>query len=117
MDIIGVSSSEKAELAAYQLKGIAQIWYHQWKASRLLEDGPITWEVFKVAFLDHYLPMELREAKIREFLNLKQGGFSVHDYVLWFSKLSKYASSMMEDPKVKMGQFSSGLGELVGSEG
>ena len=27
MDIMGASSTEMAELAAYQLKGIAQIWY------------------------------------------------------------------------------------------
>ena len=81
------------------------------------DDGPITWEMFKVAFLDHYFPMELREAKMREFLNLKQGGMSVRDYVLQFSKLSKYAPSMMEEPRVKMGQFVSGLGDMVGSEG
>src|SRR5688572_5444607 len=117
VDIMGVSPTEKAELAAYQLKGIAQIWYTQWKASRLGDDGPITWGEFKRAFLDHYFPMELREAKMREFLNLKQGGMSVRDYALWFSKLSKYAPSMMEDPRVKMGQFVSGLGEMVGSEG
>src|SRR5688572_21980714 len=117
VDIMGVATSVKAELAAYQLKGIAQIWFNQWKASRALDDGPITWEDFKVAFLDHYFPMELREAKMREFLNLKQGGMSVRDYVLRFSKLSKYAPTMMEDPRVKMGQFVSGLGDTVGSEG
>src|SRR5688572_31042445 len=33
VDIMGVSPTEKAELAAYQLKGIAQIWFNQWKAS------------------------------------------------------------------------------------
>ena len=31
--------------------------------------------------------------------------------------LSKYILSMMEDPRVKMGQFVSGLGDMVGSEG
>ena len=54
---------------------------------------------------------------MREFLNLKQGGMSVRDYALRFSKLSKYAPSMMEDPRVKMGQFVFGLGDTVGSEG
>src|SRR5687767_3889127 len=43
VDIMGVASSVKAELAAYQLKGIAQTWFNQWKASRALDDGPITW--------------------------------------------------------------------------
>ena len=54
---------------------------------------------------------------MRKFFNLKQGGMSIRDYALRFSKLSKYAPSMMEDPRVKMGQFVSGLGDTVGSEG
>uniref|UniRef100_M1DB18 Cen12_3 n=1 Tax=Solanum tuberosum TaxID=4113 RepID=M1DB18_SOLTU len=29
--IIGLSMAEKAELATYQLKGIAQVWFEQWK--------------------------------------------------------------------------------------
>ena len=29
VDIMGVASSEKADLEAYQLKGLAQIWYNQ----------------------------------------------------------------------------------------
>src|SRR5688572_2564249 len=102
---MGVSASEKVELAAYQLKGLAQIWLNQWKTSRVLDDGPITWEIFKVAFIDHYFHMELWDAKMREFLNLRQGGMSVCDYFLRFSKLSKYAPSMMEDPRVRMDQF------------
>ena len=79
---MGVASNEKAELTAYQLKGIAQVWYDQWKATKMIEDGPITWEEFKEAFLDHDFPLELRESKMREFLNLKQGGMSVRDYAL-----------------------------------
>ncbi|WMV14018.1 hypothetical protein MTR67_007403 [Solanum verrucosum] len=33
--IMGVMPVEKAELSAYQLKGVAQIWYNQWKEGRL----------------------------------------------------------------------------------
>src|SRR5688572_21478277 len=79
VDIMGVTTSEKAELAAYQLKGISQVWHDQWKETRGIEDGPVTWEDFKMAFLDHYFPLELREAKMREFLNLKQEGMSVRE--------------------------------------
>ena len=116
VNIMGVASSEKAKLVAYQLKDLAQIWYDQWKESRVLEDGPITWEMFRVAFLDHYFSLELREAKMREFLNMKQGEMSVRDYALRFSKLSKYAPFMMRDPRIKMGQFVAGLGEVVGNK-
>jgi len=116
LDIMGVTSNEKAELAAFQLKGIAQVWYDQWKETKMAEDGPITWEDFKMAFLDHYFPLELREVKMREFLNLKQDGMSVREYALRFSKLSKYAPTMMNDSRTTMGQFVSGLDDLVVQE-
>ncbi|XP_027767754.1 uncharacterized protein LOC114074031 [Solanum pennellii] len=31
LDYMGVSSQEKAEVSAYQLKDVAQVWYEQWK--------------------------------------------------------------------------------------
>ena len=39
---MGVSTTEKAELAAYQLKDVAQTWYNQWKDSRALGGGIVT---------------------------------------------------------------------------
>ena len=65
-----VTSKERAELTAYQLKGVAQEWYMQWLELRLV-DGPVDWEEFKLAFLDHFFPLEIREAKMKEFINLK----------------------------------------------
>ena len=94
---MGVSSSEKAELATYQLKDVAQTWYVQWRDNRLLRDGPVTWEIFKEAFLDRFFRREIREEKVTEFINLRQGGKSVHKYSLEFIKLSKYAPSLVSD--------------------
>ena len=61
VNIMGVTFKEKAELGAYQLKGVAQIWYEQCKEPRVI-DAPVTWEEFKLVFLDHFFPLELREA-------------------------------------------------------
>ncbi|KAK4731456.1 hypothetical protein R3W88_024444 [Solanum pinnatisectum] len=47
VNAMGVTSREKAKLASYQLKDVAQIWFTQWKANRPLEAGPIEWEEFK----------------------------------------------------------------------
>src|SRR5688572_3403425 len=110
--IMGVTSEEKAELAAYQLKGVAQIWFEQWKELRGVDVLP-TWEEFKTAFLDHFFPLELREAKMREFMNLRQGSMSVREYALKFTKLSKYASTIIANPRVKMSQFMSGLNDTL----
>ena len=56
---------------------------------RTVEKGPVDWEEFKEAFLDRLFPLELREKKIVEFISLRQGGMSVQDYFLKFTKQSK----------------------------
>ena len=40
--VMGVSSSERAELATYQLKNVAQTWYVKWSDNRPLRGGPVT---------------------------------------------------------------------------
>ena len=66
-----VTSTEKAELASYQLRNVSQIWYTQWMDNRPEESGPIEWEEFKEAFLGKYFPRERREVNVHEFINLK----------------------------------------------
>lgn len=67
------STSEKFELATYQLKDVSQAWYVQWRDNRPLMGGPLTWEIFKNAFLDRFFHREMREEKVVEFINLRQG--------------------------------------------
>ena len=40
-----------------------------------------------------------------EFINLRQGGMSVHEYSLKFTKFLKYAPSLVFDPRDKMSRF------------
>ena len=49
----------------------------------------VTWELFKTAFPERFFPMEMREAKVKEFINLKQGSMTVRKYSLKFVKLSR----------------------------
>ncbi|XP_004240669.1 uncharacterized protein [Solanum lycopersicum] len=99
---MGVSTTEKAELDAYQPKGVAQTWYNQWKDSRALGGGPITWEIFKKAFLDRFFPRKQREDKSDEFINLHQEGMSVNQYRIKFIKLSKYTFSIVSNARDEM---------------
>ena len=68
---MGVTFREKGELASYQLKDVAKMWYTQWKGNRPEESGPIEWEEFKEVFLGKYFPRKMREVKVEEFINLK----------------------------------------------
>ncbi|KAK4729565.1 hypothetical protein R3W88_022553 [Solanum pinnatisectum] len=64
-----------------------------------------------------FFPYELREAKVREFLTLKQIFMSVHEYSLKFTQLSCYASEMIADIRSRMSQFVAGLSRLSSKEG
>ena len=59
LDVMHVSGTEATELATYRLKSVAILWYEAWKQSKGIDAPLTTWEEFKEAFLDHYLPLEI----------------------------------------------------------
>lgn len=69
-----------------------------------------------MAFLNWFLPLELKEAKMVEFMNLKQGSMSMREYALMFNQLSKYAPHMFADPRFRMIKFVMGVSDLVSEE-
>ncbi|XP_015068762.1 uncharacterized protein LOC107013345 [Solanum pennellii] len=108
---MGVTTSEKEEFVIYELKDVAQTWYTQLRDNRVLRGCPVTWEFFKGAFLDRLFPREFRESKVEEFINLCQGCISVLDYSYKFTKLSKYASSLVSNPRDEMSHFPTGVSD------
>ena len=106
--IMGLTSREKAELAAYQLKDIAQVWYEQWKDSRLVRAVSKEWMTFKSCFLDRFFSRELRQANFGEFIKLNQGKLSVKDYALKINRFSKYSQSLVANPREFMNRFMTG---------
>ncbi|XP_049391580.1 uncharacterized protein LOC125856017 [Solanum stenotomum] len=116
VNAIVVSSREKAELVSYQLKKVVQVWLTQWKNNRPFEAGPIEWEELKGAFLCRYLPREKRECKVAEFINLKQSSMIVEEYSLKFTLLSKYAPSLVSNPRDEMIRYVTGISDLVEEE-
>ena len=58
----------------------------------------------------------MREAKVREFLTLKQEFLSVHEYSLKFTQLSCYAPEMVADMRNRMSLFVVGLSRLSSKE-
>lgn len=69
-----------------------------------------------MAFLNLFFPLELREAKLVEFMNLKQGGMSVREYALKFNQLSKYAPHLVANFRSRMNKFVMGVFDLVSEE-
>lgn len=80
-----IVEAERVELVAYQMKGVAGIWFDQWKKNRV-ENAPVaSWVVFQSAFMGRLFPCELREENIKEFLTLNPESVSVHENGLKFT--------------------------------
>ena len=106
--VMGVTLSEKVELDSYQLKDVDQTLYVQWRDKRPLIVGLVTLEIIIVDFQHQFFPREMREEKVTEFMYLRQGGKSVHEFSLEFVKLSKYAPSLLCNPRDQMRHFGDG---------
>lgn len=78
--------------------------------------NPLHRKEFKGVFLNHFFSLELREAKIHDFINLKQGGMSVRKYTIKFAKLAKYSSLINFDSMARMSKFISSVFDLVYKE-
>lgn len=66
-NIIYVISKESLEIATYRLKGVFILWYEAWKGSTGKDAPSFMWKEFKVAFLDHCLPLEFQEVCADQF--------------------------------------------------
>ncbi|KAF3651801.1 putative auxin-induced protein 5NG4-like [Capsicum annuum] len=113
IDIMGVTSYQSAEFDTYQLQDVTHTWYKQWLAERLEDAGPVEWEEFVTAFLERFFPQELREAKVLEFINLRQGNMTVGEYSLRFTQLARYAPHVVADNRAKMSKFVSGVNDSM----
>ncbi|XP_075103947.1 uncharacterized protein LOC142178428 [Nicotiana tabacum] len=109
--VMHATDTEAAELAAYQLKDVANTWYEIWEESRGEDADPATWKEFADAFLEHFLPIEVLEAKALEFERLRQNDMSVNEYYLKFVSLAKYAPEMVRDMRARVRRFVLGLSD------
>ena len=75
------------------------MWYTEWKDNRTAESSPIEWEEFKEVFLRKYFPRERTKVKVEEFINLKKDNISVEEYSFKFSRLSRFAPSLVSNPR------------------
>jgi hypothetical protein len=70
----------KTKYAAHQLHGLASIWWNHYR-STLPPNAQITWDQFKAAFRENYIPPSLMAMKHTEFMKLTQGNKSLTEYL------------------------------------
>ena len=111
------SDTTRIRLAAFHLEGKAQVWWNWAKTSRELE--AMTWAEFHDLFMGKNFPDTARHAKAQEFLELKQGGMTVIEYVARFTELACFADYYVATDLAKVRRFENGLklsirGRIVG---
>lgn len=111
--IIGLTLMEKVELATYQLKGVSQIWFKQWKEVMTENLSPLDWEKFKVSLIDRFFSLEMCKAKLLELISIYKGNMSAEENALRFTQLSRYSPTMIRNPRPRMSNLISGISERV----
>ena len=72
-------------------------------------DHHVIWQEFTVTFREYYIPADVINRKLMEFLDLKQESMSVMDYVNKFNHLSQYARTHIDTDEKKRDRFYCGL--------
>ncbi|XP_041011335.1 uncharacterized protein LOC121255117 [Juglans microcarpa x Juglans regia] len=106
------TDDQNVKYVTYHLTDMANKWWKSTRALVQLELGeavPITWEHFKIIFLDHFFPRTLRESRARQFMDLTQGTMTVAQYATKFMELSRFASYLIPDEEKKAEKFERGL--------
>jgi hypothetical protein len=86
---------QKTLFATQQLRGDASAWWANFVATRPT-DYQVSWTEFRSAFRAHYILASVMRRKRQEFMDLKQGGRSVHDYSKLFNHVAQYAPNHMD---------------------
>jgi hypothetical protein len=93
--LIRCTELQKPLFVARHLRGPANTWWANFSAIQFAGQQ-VTWEEFKLAFREHYVPEGVLQMKLEEFIQLKQGGDSMMQYLNKFNHLSQYAIDQVD---------------------
>src|SRR5262249_34648972 len=98
------------ELIGIKMEGNAWDWFQRNVEDQLYGENPPTWEIFKQAVMNEFLPTSERQNRALQFDRLRQTyGMSVFDYAREFIRLSKYAPGIVPTEAARVERFRSGL--------
>jgi hypothetical protein len=99
---------QKTLFTAQQLCGDASAWWANYTAT-YPANYQVLWAKFCSTFCTHHILAGVMRKKRQEFMDLKQGGRSVHDYSKLFNHLAQYAPDQVDTDDKKKDRFMIGL--------
>ena len=82
------TGSQRVQPAAYMFRSVAEDWWRTVQRPYELIGDEAAWTAFRTDFLRKFIPIHVREQKLREFQDLVQGDMDVYQYELRFTQLS-----------------------------
>jgi hypothetical protein len=110
--LLRCTETQKPLFAAQQLRGPASTGWGNYVAVQSV-GHQVTWDEFKLAFREHYIPEGVLHMKQEEFMKLKQGGDTVMQYLNKFNHLSQYAIDQVNTDLIKKNCFMRGLNDRL----
>jgi hypothetical protein len=110
--LVRCTETQKSLFAAQQLRGPASTWWANFVAVQPARHQ-VTWDEFKLAFHEHYVPEGVLHMKQEKFIRLKQGGDTVMQYLNKFNHLSQYAIDQVNTDLKKRNCFMRGLNDRL----
>jgi hypothetical protein len=106
--LLRCTEMQKTLFTVQQLRGDASTWWANYTTTRPA-DYQISWAEFHDALRAYYIPTGVMRKKCQEFMDLKQGERSVHDYSKQFNHLAQYALDQVDTDEKKKDRFMIGL--------
>jgi hypothetical protein len=113
--LVCCTETQKPLFAAQQLRGPASTWWGNFITVQPA-GYQVTWDEFKLAFREHYVPEGVLHMKQEEFIRLKQGGDTVMQYLNKFNHLSQYVIDQVNTDLKKNNCFMRGLNDRLKRE-
>jgi hypothetical protein len=110
--LIRCIETQKPLFAAQQLRGPTSTWWGNFVVVQPA-GHQVTWDEFKLAFCEHYIPEGVLHMKQEEFIRLKQGGDTVMQYLNKFNHLSQYVIDQVNTDLKKKNCFMRGLNDRL----
>jgi len=95
--VMNCADEQKLAFAMYLLNNDAEYWWAGMKQQIQVREEPVTWDSFRIRFLEKYFLDTVKQDREAEFLALQQRNMSVQEYVNKFEQLARYYSQAITE--------------------
>jgi hypothetical protein len=106
--LLHCTETQKTLFTAQQLWGDACAWWANYTSTHPV-NYQVLWDEFCEAFRAHHIPEGVMRRKHQEYMDLKQGKRSAHDYSKLFNHLAQYAPEQVDTDEKRKDYFMNGL--------